>query len=219
MSLFKTKSIEPKIFCISFQKNGTTSVGTFFKDHGYKVQFTRNKIVWPWTISYMSGDYESIFRSKNFKKNQVFQDNPWFYGDFYKFLFHRFPDAKFVLLTRDADSWFDSMMAHSDGKTLGNTYFHTKIYDRRPEYRALHIKKNPYDDPEKDSLLPLTEEYREHYKTIFNERIQEIREFFEYFGSDRIIISELENPQKWQIIGDYFGIEVAPGYEAHANKT
>ena len=75
----------------------------------------------------MEGDHERIFRSPEFNRYQVFEDDPWWISDFYKVLFHRFPDARFVILERDADRWFDSMVSHSKGHTLGNSHLHAQI--------------------------------------------------------------------------------------------
>ena len=119
-----------RIFCISMQRSGTTSVGDFFSSFGYPV--ARNSIAWKnkWSKHWYNGDYDSIFSSKEFNSYQVFEDDPWWLPEFYKVLYHKFPNAKFILLTRDSESWFNSMLSHSKGKTLGNTKLHCKIYRR-----------------------------------------------------------------------------------------
>ena len=106
-----------KVFCISYQRTGTTSVGRFFSDHGLKVatyKVNRNN---GWTESWFRGDYEAIFRSDDFGIYDIFEDDPWWCLEFYKFLFYRFPDALFVHFQRDADRWFESMIRHSNGAT------------------------------------------------------------------------------------------------------
>ena len=118
--LFKTKV--SKIFCLSFQRTGTTSVGQFFKDFGYKVAGYDSHRSSDWSVKRFLGDYESIFKSKDFKNHQVFEDNPWWETDFYKVLYHRFPDAKFILFTRDADKWFDSMVSHFNAVSPGSLF-------------------------------------------------------------------------------------------------
>ena len=118
----------PKIFCISVQRTGTTSVGQFFRQHGFRVCTWDVSHKNEWSNSWLKGDYNAIFKSKDFAVNQVFEDDPWWCNDFYKVLFHRFPQAKFVMLERDSDKWFDSMVKHSRGKTLGNTHRHAIIY-------------------------------------------------------------------------------------------
>ncbi len=126
--------LKNKIFCISYQRTGTTSTGQFFKDHGYKVATYGVSKHNAWTQSWLKGDYEKIFKSLHFKNHQVFEDDPWWCTDFYKVLFHRFPKAKFVLLERDADKWFNSMVSHSNGQTLGNTHTHSVLYNRTDEF-------------------------------------------------------------------------------------
>ena len=120
----------PKIFCISVQRTGTTSVGQFFRDHNFRVATWNDSRKNNWTLNWIKGDHKRIFESRDFKLNQVFEDDPWWCLDFYKILFHRFPNAKFILIERDADRWFDSMVSHSNGKTLGNTHQHTLLYNR-----------------------------------------------------------------------------------------
>ena len=123
-----------KIFCISIQRTGTTSVGGFFKHFGY---VSRG---WPacrkndWSRLWYDGDYESIFSSKDFKTGQLFEDSPWWHPEFYKVLFHRFPQSKFILISRDPDRWFDSMVSHSSGNVLGDPKQHCKVYRREGEF-------------------------------------------------------------------------------------
>ncbi|NND62241.1 MAG: hypothetical protein HKN48_03500, partial [Flavobacteriaceae bacterium] len=103
-------AIKNKIFCLSMQRTGTTSVGTFFKEHGYAVAdwpVSRDNL---WSWKWENGNFEGIFNSKDFKRNGVFEDDPWWLPEFYKVLYHRFPKAKFVLLERDPDAWFKSMV-------------------------------------------------------------------------------------------------------------
>jgi hypothetical protein len=72
----KIKENPNKFFCISMQRNGTTSVGDFFKDNEYSVagwiDSDRNK----WTNDWYDGDYEKIINSKDFRNNQEFEDDP-----------------------------------------------------------------------------------------------------------------------------------------------
>ena len=128
-----TNLVRPKIFCISVQRTGTTSVGRFFLKHGYDVAIHRIAHNNDWKNLWFNGQYEQIFRSKDFRLHQVFEDSPWWYPRFYRVLFHRFPHSRFVLFTRDPDRWFDSMVNHSDGKNLFNAYVHSYIYIARSQ--------------------------------------------------------------------------------------
>ncbi|MCH4823796.1 hypothetical protein ML462_11505 [Gramella lutea] len=211
--------LNKKIFCISFQKTGTTSVGKFFMEHDYRVATypvsERNE----WSLKWLKGDYESIFNSSDFKTRQVFEDNPWWYQDFYKFLFHRFPKSRFILFERDADKWFDSLKKHSSGRTLGNTYRHSKIYRREWDFYQNSSQKDNFYSSIKDESLTIEERHREHYKALYLLRIREIKEFFNEFDENRLDHYLLEDPEKWQKLGKSFNIDVAKDYSIHANKT
>lgn len=218
---FKNKMsfVRDKIFCISFQRVGTTSTGVFFKDHGYKVAnwtvSNQNK----WSNYWFKGDLESIFQSKDFYENQVFEDDPWWLTDFYKTLFYRFPTSKFILLERDADKWFDSMVSHSEGKTLGNTHLHSFLYDRLDEFYGIEGYQKKMYTLEIDRLLPLDESYRGHYIHIYKNRIQEIKSFFEIHDSSRLFYEQLEDDLIWKKMGDFFSIKVKDGYKSHTNAS
>lgn len=209
-----------KIFCISFQRTGTTSVGQFFKDHGFEVAGYHKTRSTTWSTLRFLGKYEDIFKSKDFKKHQVFEDNPWFEEDFYKILFHKFPRAKFILFTRDSDKWFDSMVNHSNGKTLGNTFRHSRIYSRLEEFFDKYPEENHYTDLGTiDNLLDLNESHREHYKSVYRTRNKEVIDFFKAFSPDSLFVCELEDEKKWIKLGAFFGIKVSENYESHLNKT
>lgn len=215
---FKTKV--SKIFCISFQRTGTTSVGQFFKDHEYSVAGYNEERSAEWSSKLYIGDLESIFSSKDFKSHQVFEDNPWWEDNFYKILFHRFPDAKFILFTRDSDKWFDSMVSHSKGKTLGNTFRHSKIYRREEEFYTAFPNENYYESIKRvDNRLEINEIHRVHYKTLYNLRNKEIIDFFNAFNPNSLFTGQLEDSQKWKKLGAFFNLDIPDGYEVHANKT
>lgn len=208
-----------KIFCISIQRTGTTSTGKFFKDHNYDVQGYNKGLSSKWSRLYFSGNYEAIFKDKSFKNNVVFEDNPWWQGDFYKFLYHRFPKAKFILLQRDANKWFDSMVSHSNGKTLGNTFIHSLNYGRKQDFLDLKLDVNPYEFSELDNLLPLDENYRKHYTEFYNFRNKDVLNFFNANDSSRLITTALEDTNKWNVIADFFGIKISENYDVHVNQS
>jgi hypothetical protein len=214
------RSNDPKIFCISMQRTGTTSVGDFFKSFGFTVAGWNTSNKNKWTYLWYKGDYESILNSFDFKCHQVFEDDPWWCPEFYKLLFHRFPKAKFVLFTRDSDRWFSSMMKHSRGKSLGNTRIHSKIYRREKEF--YHLADNldnflPSDDGI-DNLLDL-EGMADHYKSIYEIRNREVISFFSKYSPNSLFVGHLEDPEKWKKLGSFFGIDVPEGFEVHANKS
>ncbi|RNC83673.1 MAG: hypothetical protein ED557_07760 [Balneola sp.] len=202
------------------QRTGTTSVGDFFTYFGYPVarwdDSKRNK----WSGSWFDGDFESIFNSKDFLSFQVFEDDPWWYPEFYKVLYHRFPDAKFILFTRNADDWFRSLKSHSNGKTLGNTKRHCKVYRREQDFYE-RLDTDPQFKPkvfEIDNLLNL-EGFGDHYKKIYTLRNREVVDFFEEKSSGSLFYCDLYDDKKWQKLGAFFNIDVPENFELHSNKS
>lgn len=217
--MFRKNTHKEIIFCVSFQRTGTTSTGTFFKDHGYKVGDWNKSSRNSWGDLYFKGDFQQIFDSKDFMNSEMFEDGPWFANDFYKYLFHHFPKSKFILLERDENKWFDSMLSHSNGMVLGNTHRHCVIYNREEEFYSLPNWKKHLYTKEVDNLLPLLEKHREHYTKIYRNRNREVKNFFESLNSERLFKGKLEDQNLWMDMGKYFGIKVSEGYKAHSNKT
>ena len=219
--LFKKGKYAPKIFCISMQRTGTTSVGDFFEYHGYKRSGWPDVKKYNWGKKWFDGDYESILNSKAFFEKQMFEDSIGSFGDGYKFLFHRFPNAKFILLTRDKDKWFNSMLSHSNGKTLGNTFMHCCIYNRESEYYNFIGERHNYNSVDVDNLMELTEEHRKHYTQIYKNRNRQALDFFkcEDPNNTRFIHLKLEDIEKWKKLGAFFGFTVKDDFEMHSNSS
>lgn len=215
---FKKK--KNKIFCISMQRTGTTSVGEFFKKNGFKVADWPMSFKNKWSYHWEQGDFETIFNSEDFKNNQVFEDDPWWLPEFYKVLYHRFPDTKFILLTRDEDAWFKSMLSHSKGQNPGNTKRHCKVYRREEDFYQLisDDQLKDYDEKSIDNLLSLRG-YEDHYKTLYSIRNKEIMEFFNKNAPESLFVAKLEDPNKWQKLGEFFNIKISADLEVHANKS
>ncbi|HCQ30547.1 MAG TPA: hypothetical protein DIU39_09690 [Flavobacteriales bacterium] len=217
--MFKLKKNKEKIFCISFQRTGTTSVGQFFKDHKYKVAGWNESHKNNWAHYWHIGNYEKIFSSKDFKNNQVFEDSPWWHTNFYRFLFHEFPNSKFILLERNPDDWFNSMMSHSENKTLGNTQIHCELYNRLDEFYDMQPTQSDLYSNKIDNLLSLNEAQRKLYVQIYKLRNKEIKLFFEKYDQSRLFTGNLYDKELWRKMGDFFNIKVAPNYKIHANKS
>lgn len=211
-----------RIFCISMQRTGTTSVGRFFRDFGY------DWAGWPadqrneWSSSWYDGDFEHIFSSEDFRSANAFEDSPWFFPEFYKILFHRFPNSKFILFTRDANTWFDSMVKHSNGDIIGKANFHTKIYRRELEYYELLSKGkiNPITENQVFSKkkMKLTH-LREHYKSIYYLHTIEVKDFFQRHSPASLFVGSLDDSKKWVKLGDFLGFKVPDNYISFENRS
>ena len=211
-----------RVFCISIQRTGTTSVGKFLHDFGFAwagwLQSGLNN--WPWL--HYEGNYEKIFASDDFRQANAFEDSPWWYPGFYKVIYHRFPNSKFVLFTRDPDAWFGSMLKHSGGNVLGAMMVHSKNYRREKEFfQLLQAGKISYNESirlDGDKMMKLYG-LDEHYKEIYRLHTTEVVNFFNRNNPSALFRARLEDEQKWVSLGKFLGIEVPPDYKSHENAS
>jgi hypothetical protein len=205
-----------RVFCISMQRNGTTSVGNFLKDHGFRVCGYSEKAN-EWSELWLKGEYESIFKNREFKSFEAFEDNPWWFPDFYRVLNSHFPNSKFILLYRDPDKWFDSMVRHPDIKHLTNHYIHNKIY-RKLDLFYDKLDNDPSFKPDlynEESKIPF-ETMREHYKKIYEEYNRDAIEYFKKYAPEKLFYTNLEqDDEKWKKLGKFLGVKVNSEYNTH----
>ena len=89
----------PKVFCIGYNKTGTTTLGRALQTLGYK-------------HSSFNRDIYNHYKLKQFEKIVAytakfdsFDDLPWLKEDMIPLLDQNFPNSKFIYLTRDEKSW------------------------------------------------------------------------------------------------------------------
>ena len=206
-----------KIFCISFQRTGTTSVGQFLKGLDYKVADWSVSNRNAWGRKWVDGRLEEIFQSKDFRAHQAFEDGPWFAPELYRQLYHRFPNSRFILFERDADAWFASMLSHSGGRSLGVTAVHAKIYRREEEYLDLCAVAGSAEEVDTNGL-PL-EGQKDHYTRIYRMRNRETRAFFAENDPARLYTARLEDADKWRGLAEFLGHDPARAEDVHANRS
>lgn len=103
------KMKEPmKIFCIGFQKSGTTSLGEAFSALGYRICGVSHELL----PSLKLKDYTYLQEIVN--QHDVCKDNPW--PVLYQQLDDFYPASKFILTLRDESAWIKSVVNHF-GKT------------------------------------------------------------------------------------------------------
>lgn len=202
------------------QRTGTTSVGAFFKAVNFNVADWPTSFAQQWSYSWYNGDFERIFNDPLFKNNQVFEDDPWWLPEFYKVLYHRFPNAKFILFTRDPQAWVKSMVSHSKGKTLGNTLRHAKVYRREAEFyeQIGGAGLAAYNHNERDNLMSLKGKEK-HYAALYERRNFEVEEFFKLHSPESLFTADLNDTEKWQKLANFMGLKVPVDFAVHENKS
>jgi len=213
----KKLGIKGKIFCVSMQRNGTSSVGDFLEQYGLKRIGSpiSNKKRWP--IKWLQGDFESIFNDKDFIDVDILEDDPWWFPEFYKYVFHRFPGSKFILLNRDADAWFKSMVRHSNGFSIGQTELHAKLYRRENEFNWL--KENIADFGQNRSQEMVLYDKAQHYKAVYEQYNREVKAFFNAVSPDALFSEQLNDKDLWPKLAKW--LKIPSSYSitpAHAHK-
>ncbi|MGM5470806.1 sulfotransferase [Flavobacteriaceae bacterium LMO-SS05] len=108
------KKHRPKIFCIGFNKTGTTTIESVLKGFGYKMgnQAKGEFLFFDW----YTRDFKSII--KLCKTADAFQDIPFSLPHTFIALDQYFKDAKFILTERNsAEEWYQSLVR-----------FHSKLW-------------------------------------------------------------------------------------------
>ena len=108
-------SLSPrKIFCLSFHKTGTTSFHRFMAANGlasiHGAQWLNGGNYQPF-LEAGKDDRERVakFLEQFLEHYEAFSDTP--YNAIYPQLARKYPDAFFVLVTRDLESWWNSIQS------------------------------------------------------------------------------------------------------------
>jgi len=196
-----------KIFCLSMQRSGTTSVGDWLESHGLNRAGSPTSVRTGWTRMWFEGRYDAIFETPEFQAAEILEDDPWWCPGFHRELASRFPDALFILLTRDPDEWFDSLCHHSGGMNPGWTDVHARIYDREADLREL-LRANPGIDPASPSMLSIVGR-GPHYKAMYERHIEEVRATFAA-TPERLFYGRLDDAGSFEALCGFVGVKRNP---------
>ena len=133
-----------KIFGIGLNKTGTTSIGYYFKQLGYKHYCGSNY----YNIEKAKNDIDYIYNIAD--QFEFFEDWPW--PLIYKELYYKYPNSKFILTIRKNDEeWFDSLLRHS--KKHPSTKQRLEVYGHYNPNESNKIEHlNIYNNHNKDVI-------------------------------------------------------------------
>ena len=104
-----------KIFCVGYNKTGTTTIETVLRFYGYSLPNQRQQEI-RLTQNVFATDYKEFISFVS--QFDAFQDMPFSQGSTYVAADALFPNSKFILTERDSQEWFYSMVK-----------FHEKIFE------------------------------------------------------------------------------------------
>lgn len=208
-----------KIFCLSMQRSGTSSVGDFLEQWGLKRSGHQLSRQLNWSRHWYDGNFEAIFSDPSFQAHEVYEDDPFWMPDFYKYVYHRVPDSRFILLYRDSDSWFKSMVRHSNGFSIGRADIHAKVYRREDELRWLE-KNIPGFDGSAPKAMVLYDKATQ-YKAAYERHLAEVEQFFSGPRAKYLFMAKLTEPETLSKMKEWLALPEKEGVRmnVHAHKA
>ncbi len=100
--------LTPKVFCIGFNKTGTSSVGLALRDVGY-VPFATPRILNDGLFyqDVFSGNFTAMIETA--RHFRAFKDRPWNMCGAFRALDIAFRGSQFILTVRDEEAWWGSV--------------------------------------------------------------------------------------------------------------
>lgn len=172
-----------KVFCIGFNKTGTTSLEQVFRDLGWKVG--KQKHAELQLENWSRRNFRPLY--KYCRGAQFFQDIPFSLPFTYQALDVQFPGSKFILTVRDdGDQWFDSLER-----------FHRKMFgfSDHPAEEELAAIKYHYRGWLLQYLSfvfgPVAQGIydRQRYIRVYEEHNHAVQEYFRYRPEDLLVLN------------------------------
>ena len=213
-----------KIFCIGYNKTGTTTLETLLKLYGYILPNQQDQTA-RLAKSMLQADYTDF--SSFCERYDAFQDLPFSQANTYVAADALFPNSKFILTERDSGQWFKSMLN-----------FHTKKYGIN-DFRNLTeddvVKKFVYLYPgfEHASISRMLSKFhqnqrtimweklfdRDYYIDIYERRNEEIKRYF-MNAPDKLLVIDITNERDTSRICEFLNIPIKYTIKMpHENKT
>jgi len=203
-----------KVFCIGFNKTGTTTIEQTLKDLGYKLGNQRKgeNLLEDWA----KRDFKRIIRLA--KSAEAFQDVPFSLPFTYQVMDQNFRNAKFILTVRDnPEVWYQSLIKfHSKiwsienniPPTIEDLKSATYIYKGRPYKANRLIFMTPPDQPyEKESMIKY---YLNHNLSIKN--------YFQH-KANKLIVINVAKKGDYQKLCNFLEVQQSSDDFPWKNKT
>lgn len=174
-----------KIFCIGYNKTGTTSLSEFMRVNNISVA---PQLPFEYNLeSYFYKNYSTFVQmiKEDYFDYTFFQDVPFSLPEFYKIMDKEFENSKFILTIRDdEDVWYNSLIKfykknfpdfYSPKKIAGYVYEGWIFKILTSVYGA--PKTNPYDE--------------KSLKRSYSKHIDDVKKYF--VGKDNLLILNLKD--------------------------
>ena len=201
-----------KVFCIGFNKTGTTSLAAALSSFTLRVgnQVQAELLMDDWARR----DFRRIIAYC--RTADAFQDVPFSLNHTYGVLDHAYPGAKFILTVRDsADEWFDSLLR-----------FHTKLIGKHRVPTADDLRDFSYNGTgwiwHAHQLVFNVDETnlydRDHYIAQYELHICQVLDYFRHRPEDLLVLN-IGKSNAMQSLCDFLGFDYDGRQMPHLNTS
>lgn len=195
--------LKKKYFYTGFQRCGTKSFKNIINQNNFET------VSWPecdannWGIKAVEKKFDEIIKSKDFDKNNYYEDFPFHVYDFVVFLSKKFSNSKFIHVQRNPIEWFESMISHSGGLTLGGneSYVHSCYYERLNTWKFL--KEKLHRPPRRMPLITDMDHYTQFY---IRENLKIENYFKKELSEDRYILLRFDDKDLYPKMCEFLNI-------------
>lgn len=188
-----------KVFCIGFNKTGTTSLEKFMLLHGFRSgDQTLGELLMPDYVQGKWGGLKSLIHTADF-----FQDLPFSAPHTFRIIDEAFPNSLFILTLRDSPgTWYNSLTTfHREifgkGKRIPTREDLQNAVYRFPGFAWL-ANRALYDSPEDDpyNRSDLIRAYEAHRKDVLH-----------YFGDRKdLLVLDIASPNAVNRLAEFLNI-------------
>ena len=200
-----------KIFCVGFNKTGTTSLKKAFED--FHCYVGSQPLAERLSNAYYDKEWDLIVQYT--KSAQAFQDVPFSWPNTFMHMYKAYPDAKFILTVRDsAEQWYESLMR-----------FHTKRHGRLPTREDLEDSEYVWPGWEWNNYIRRFGEDREdiwNKEMRVNDYLKHNEKVVEFFRDKpgQLLILNVGEKGSYRKLAEFLGQDVPEGAEfPWENKT
>jgi hypothetical protein len=199
-----------KIFCIGFNKTGTTSLQDLLHSEGLN---SGDQQIFEYNLnSYRFGNYSTFTKmiKNDFWGTNLFQDVPFSLPNFYKELYKEFPNAYYILTIRnDSEEWYNSLIN-----------WHLKLFKQiHKPYESFYVHRGWVMNLLTDCYgTPKHDPYNKEILTeVYNKHNQEVREFFK--NKHNFIELNLNKESDTTRLSKFLNLNFTNKNFPHSNKT
>ena len=203
----------PKVFCIGYNKTGTTTLERVLTNLGYRMpgQARQETLV---VEESFRGNYAPLHTLC--KQYDAFQDMPFSQDVTYAIVDAMFPGSKFILTVREPNAWFESLARfHLNGilkkagvdklEDFGELAFKDKAIYLHKNYLQNFVKRHAVSVVDHEIRFDWSLVYnKEHRMVLYERRNQEIVTYFQERQSQLLVLDiskEKDNSRIVEFLG------------------